>query len=402
MITIIFIVLTNSYLYVAQPKKTLELTDKSIPIAPVIPYFPQIFKMEKFFPDFYFVYFIIVFSIVAVFHEMAHGIYMVLYKVRIKSTGFLFLGPILGAFVEQDDKEFKNKKNTEQMAVLGAGVFTNLLLSIIFGAILLLFFFSLYQPSGYLITGYAKTQINVSEISSLEGIENNLTLITTIDGKKYLLSQKEIDSENISNYEKINVNTYSPAILNNLSGYITEIDGKSIRKVEDIPEILKNKKPGEKIKIKTELEGLEKIQEITLGENPMNKSVGFLGVAFITKEQLQRRILEKGGNIIKRTLINLSLIRNPLILYKPKINKDVADYFYYLIWWAMMINLFVALFNMLPFGIFDGGRFSYLLILSIIKSKEKAEKIYKIISSIIILAFLLIIFSWFFARLVFY
>ena len=47
---------------------------KAPPIAPLIPYFPQLFGMESFFPDFYFVYFLIAIAIVAFVHEFSHGI----------------------------------------------------------------------------------------------------------------------------------------------------------------------------------------------------------------------------------------------------------------------------------------------------------------------------------------
>jgi membrane-associated protease RseP (regulator of RpoE activity) len=53
---------------------------------------------------------------------------------------------------------------------------------------------------------------------------------------------------------------------------------------------------------------------------------------------------------------------------------------------------------MLPVGILDGGRFSYLFILSIVKSEKKANKIYKFILSTVGLIFLLIVFGWLFAK----
>ncbi|MEM4181580.1 MAG: site-2 protease family protein [Candidatus Pacearchaeota archaeon] len=401
MIAVILLVLTQAYLYVTNPKEVIEKTEGAPPIAPVIPYFPQLFGMKSFFPNFYFVYFIIAFSIVALFHEMAHGLYMVLYKVKIKSTGFLFLGPILGAFVEQDDKEFRKKKNNEQMATLGAGVFANTLLAIFFAVILMIFFFSFYKPSGYLIIPSA-VDISPNNITEIRELENNLTLIKSEDGRKYLANTDFLNAikENLSDHEKIIVLLYSPVVINNLSGYITEIDGKKIRGSSDIKEALKEKKPGEEVIIKTEINNQEKTNKVKLEEHPLNSSMGFIGLRIVTEEEI-RILVANEKNPIKRIIMKIGSIKNPFVLYKSSINNDLAEYIYYLMWWCMMINFFVALFNMLPFGIFDGGRFSYLLILSIVKSKEKTEKIHKILSSTMILSFLLIILSWLFGRLVF-
>ena len=118
----------QTYLFVPLPA---ELANAP-PIAPLIPYFPQLFGLESFFPPFYFTYFIVALAIVAIVHEFSHGIYMKLFKIKIKSTGFAFLGPILGAFVEEDRNQFIKKKNLEQRTVLAAGVFANTLFALIF------------------------------------------------------------------------------------------------------------------------------------------------------------------------------------------------------------------------------------------------------------------------------
>jgi len=70
--------------------------------------------------------FIVALAIVAIAHEFSHGVFMKLFKVKIKSTGLVFLGPILGAFVEEGKSSFHKKGKLEQMTVLGAGVFKSL------------------------------------------------------------------------------------------------------------------------------------------------------------------------------------------------------------------------------------------------------------------------------------
>ena len=120
MAMMIFLLCQTVYIYVTFPQ--ISQIIKAPPIMPLIPYFPQIFGVESLMPPFYFMYFILALLIVAVVHEFSHGIYMRLFNTKIKSTGFAFLGPVLGAFVEQDDKDFHKKKNFEQMVVLGAAI----------------------------------------------------------------------------------------------------------------------------------------------------------------------------------------------------------------------------------------------------------------------------------------
>ena len=90
--TMIWMLWTTLSIYILHPEITKVI--KAPPIAPLIPYFPKLFGMQSFFPPFYFIYFIVALAIVAVVHEFSHGIFMRLFKIKIKSTGLVFLGPI--------------------------------------------------------------------------------------------------------------------------------------------------------------------------------------------------------------------------------------------------------------------------------------------------------------------
>src|SRR3989344_4142235 len=98
---IMFIIGQAIYIYLKVPEITSVI--KTPPLLPLIPYFPQLFGAKNLFPPFYFVYFLAAIVIVAFVHEFSHGILAKANNVRIKSTGVAFLGPILGAFVEQDE-----------------------------------------------------------------------------------------------------------------------------------------------------------------------------------------------------------------------------------------------------------------------------------------------------------
>ncbi len=64
------------------------------------------------------------------------------------------------------------------------------------------------------------------------------------------------------------------------------------------------------------------------------------------------------------------------------------------LWWIFIINLLVALFNMLPVGILDGGRFFYLTILGITHSEKIAKKSFKIMTQLILLSLIVIMVKW--------
>jgi membrane-associated protease RseP (regulator of RpoE activity) len=392
MFFIVFLLATNVYSYVRFPKQIIEATNGAPPIAPLIPYFPRLFGLSEYFPELYFSYFLIALAIVAIAHEFAHGIFMKLYNVKIKTTGFLFLGPILGAFVEQDEKSFRSKKNSEQMTILGAGVFANLALAIIFFILLVFFFKFAYAPSGYIFTDYAQSRINISSIERFENYSDELFLVITNTERHYITSQTyDLISGNLSNLENYSLIVYidSPAIRSQLKGAITEIDNKKVKNFEDFQIEMSKKYPNQEVQIKTNYNNEEKVYEIILKEHPTNSSLGFLGVG--SKISVQKKsFLSK--------VVSIILYRDPTIYYETRFNKDIVEYFYHLFYWIALINFFVAMFNMLPVGILDGGRFSYLAILSLTKSERKTKKIYKFIFSTIILIFVLIVLSWVIAR----
>src|SRR3989338_3191431 len=110
---------------------------------PVAPLFPGI-KTVPGLPVLSFFHWIIAIFILAGAHEFSHGLIARLYDVKVKSSGFAvfsFLLPIIpAAFVEPDEKELGNKKSREQLGVLAAGSFSNLIVA---GIFFLLFIFVL-------------------------------------------------------------------------------------------------------------------------------------------------------------------------------------------------------------------------------------------------------------------
>jgi membrane-associated protease RseP (regulator of RpoE activity) len=124
---------------------------------------------------------------------------------------------------------------------------------------------------------------------------------------------------------------------------------------------------------------------IKLTERPDNKSKAYLGVGVLEYQSsgLMGLIREK-----------INFFKDLNTYYQPKLLGDFMWFIYYLLWWIILINLSVAIFNMLPLGIFDGGRVFYLTILGITKSKKAAEIAYKISTYLFIAAFVYATLLW--------
>lgn len=83
-------------------------------------------------------YGIIALFIVVVFHEFGHGIVARAHGIPIKSTGIVFFGPIIGAFVEPDEKRIAKSASPIQVGMFASGPFFNAVLAAIVALLLFL------------------------------------------------------------------------------------------------------------------------------------------------------------------------------------------------------------------------------------------------------------------------
>jgi membrane-associated protease RseP (regulator of RpoE activity) len=371
------------------------------PITPLLPYLPQIFKLN-FLPPFYFIYWIVIIAIVAIVHEFSHGVFAANKGVRIKSTGFgffpFFLPVFLAAFVELDEKKMEKKKISSQLAVLSSGTFANFLTAALFFGILVLFFSLAFTPSGVVFDSYTYSAINLESISSVNGLTvNNATYSqilglvnnsgkalteVTVDGIKYLatssfLSQQKGASDYLLLYDN------APAINANLSNIIIKVNGASVTSKEQLGKELLKYAPGEKVTITTLFDDSDRDYEITLGKSPIDNSRAYLGVGFINREN---------SGLFWNMIAVFTSFRVSEVYYKPSF--QAAEFIYNWIWWLVLVCLSVALVNMLPVGIFDGGRFFFLLMLAITKDREKTKKIFSIVTYFFLFLLLVIMIFW--------
>lgn len=368
------------------------------PIVPLIPYLPQIFKLD-FLPPFYFIYWIVIIAIIAITHEVSHGIFAAYNKIKIKKTGFgffpFFLPVFLAAFVELDEKQIAKKEIKKQMAVLSAGTFANVLTAILFFFALWGFFAASFAPAGVSFDTYSYSIVNVSKIISVNGIAiqspSVQSILSSIDegfnsiatkNRTYFITKEFLNKQkNIDGYILLYDN--SPAIKANLTGAITAINGIKTDSKERLAQVLYSYKPGEEVTITTKTATETLNYDIVLTENPEEANIPYLGIAFSVPQQ----------NGIMGVVYNLShIIKKPNIYYEGKFGA--ATFIYDLFWWLVLMSISVALVNMLPVGIFDGGRFFFLTVLGITKSKRKAEIVFKFLTYLFLALVVVLMVFW--------
>lgn len=181
-------------------------------------------------PALSFWHWIIAILIVATIHEFSHGVLARVHGVKVNSSGFAFLGPILAAFVEPDEKEMEKKSKYKQLSVFAAGPWSNILTGIVF----------------FFIWALVLSPIS-SGIVDFEGVQI-MELKSGFPAEKSGLK---------------------------LGDKITEINGVIITTPSSFQDILKEVKPGEEIVIKTESDEFR----LTATKHPENPERGFLGVS---------------------------------------------------------------------------------------------------------------------------
>lgn len=197
----------------AQPVLAPVLPGVSIPGAPTLSFW----------------HWIIGILVIAVIHEFMHGVYCKVYKVKIKSSGFAFLGPILAAFVEPDEKILNKKEKQKQLAVLSAGPFANIILA---GIVFLVLVFVINPLGASLVE---------QEGVMIRNVDPNFPINNTILGP---------------------------------GDTIDTINGIIITDPEQFGEVLDGFGPGETIEI---MSGVKDVT-VVLGENPQDAERAMLGV----------------------------------------------------------------------------------------------------------------------------
>lgn len=411
MSTMVYFLYKLIYVYLFKPEIVQAI--KVPPIMPLIPYVPELFNIS-FLPPFYFTYWIIAIAVIAIFHEFAHGIVARRYDIPIKTTGFGFLGPFLAAFVEPDEKIMQKKPKYQQIAVLSAGTFTNLILAVVFFLLLFLFFKFSYAPAGAIFNTYTPEIVNISDIQMINnvviydfnrnnfanivnsnnvkddfvlGTNGNYLNLTKIkaNNKTYYITLSDLKKQLSENLEVVVLYKDLPAINLGMQGAIIEFDNKKIKTYEDLAIAMKNNKPGYKVLIKTSYENKIFEYNVILAEDSSEKGKAVIGIGYIDTNN---------GKILSKIFDLFNFFKKPATVYEPVFNYDLIIFIYNLLWWLALINLSVALINMWPVAIFDGGRMFMLTIWGITRSEKFAQMTFKVLTYIILGSLLLLMVGW--------
>lgn len=352
-------------------------------VIPLIPYLPELFKLD-FLPPFYFTYWIIIIAIIAIPHEFAHGIFARLNKIRVHSTGFGFLGPFLAAFVEPDEKETQKAPKISQLSILGAGTFANILVALLFFILMWGFFVAAFSPAGVNFNTYSTSIVNISDVDYVnqsqilmgdEFIEINAY------NKSFYTSPTIIQQALETNASQIAAFDDSPAFNSKLSGAITEINGVKITNYDELKNAILINEPGDSATIKTISDG--EVREYQIEFDNRNGEA-FLGIGIIPYQR---------SGIMGKIYSIIASVKNPLIYYESSLG-NLGIFIYDLLWWVVLVSISVALVNMLPLGIFDGGRFFLLTIWGITGSKKFGETAFKLSTWIILALIAMLMAKW--------
>jgi len=186
----------------------------------------------------------------------------------------------------------------------------------------------------------------------------------------------------------------SLAVLLQFTGRFTRAAGKNVGEAsvianvadQDVSDALDNYKPGDTIKIKTRYheEILEYDIELSENTSPEKQGKAMIGITYSPNVKTLADMMTDMFIAYKETGTD----------YQPRFNSDFMEFIYYLIWWLALMNIGVALMNMWPVAIFDGGRMFMLTVWGITKSEKFAMVMFKFTTYLILGALLLLMLGW--------
>ena len=273
-------------------------------------------------------YGIIALFIVVLFHEFGHGVVSRAHGIPVKSTGIVFFGPLIGAFVEPDEKKLVKQPSPVQVSMFAAGPFFN---AILVGIIFLITSFIFYP----IIMSMAEpTGITFNEIQENYSAEQY--------GLKADIAYMRINNFNITNYN-------------------------------DFSYVISSSRPGDNLTFYSN----DSNTTVTVGSHPDDNSRPYLGVF--------------GPSIkyeLKENTPKNRAIYSALLLFSNPFATTFLDYA--LLEWILILSLGIGLANLLPLGPVDGGRMLHTTLVDI-NGKEKGTKLWLRISLITFIVLIILI-----------
>ena len=201
-----------------------------------------------------FFYLIISIFVLVIVHEFSHGIMARLFNLEIKSSGLAFFAILIplipAAFVEPDEKKMAKKPRKEQLSILAAGPFANIILA-------------------FVIFGIAA-----------------LTASPVVD------AMIDYDGVLVDDFTKEEGKQFPGEIAGMKKGeVITSIDDTKIITVDNLTGYMQTKKPGDTVNIGTNVSSYN----LTLGQSPKNSSMPYLGLYLKQNTKIKPGFIERYG-----------------------------------------------------------------------------------------------------------
>ncbi len=284
-----------------------------------------------------FTYWIVSIFLILLVHEFAHGIISRYYKIKVKSTGLAFVGLIIpiipAAFVEPKEKQLTSRSAKQQLAVYGAGAFSNIIFSFIFLALFIIISGPVMSGAidydGVKLTDYYVSD-NYSGSVEASGVPLNTT-ITSVNGVVI-----DTFGEFRMVLDNITVNQSVEIIADNVS------------------------------------------YNVVMLSHPEQADKPYYGGFFAQDYSYNKEFISRVGEIPTKFLF--WLIGTPGQ--------------WGLLWWLVILNMGIGLFNLVPMGPIDGGKMLYIALKRYMR-EETAIMIWKNVGIFYLVLILTLIISGF-------
>jgi membrane-associated protease RseP (regulator of RpoE activity) len=252
-------------------------------------------------------------------HEGAHGVIARSLGLPVKASGLLFFLVVpIGAFVEVDEGALKLARARDSVRMLAAGAGINFA----FAILVLLLLFSMVSTMTPAADGVGVASVAIQSPAATAGIKPG-DFITAVNGVPY----------------------NDPSSIAQASWY----------------------KPGQNVTMTVWSAGRTTSVNLTLGHNPGNNSVAFIGVNLAGYSNLQAIVSTYTGSFLTRPILYLCIPTFPNCQGLAPFSSSLSPFYTSpygqslvplatLLYWFFFINFSMAIFNALPIFPLDGGQ----------------------------------------------